>query len=87
MEIGNDEDLELEGAHRCRDALEDAAEQHGEDEEAAAAEKPWETLTGAKARAEMKYFQRCWWAATEMFYAQLASSTERLEAKRTPERG
>ena len=50
-------------------------------------EKLWDTLTGAKANAEMKQFQDRHWAATEIFYSHLATATARLEAKRDHERG
>lgn len=36
---------------------------------------------------EAKLFEGRHWAATEKFYARLATATERLEAKKTPEKG
>lgn len=51
------------------------------------AEKPWEALTGARVKAELKVLQERQWAATEKFYARLATAAERLEAKRTDEKG
>lgn len=59
---------------------------YGEEEEEGE-EKPWETLTGAKVKAKFKLFQERHWAATEIFYANLAAATERLAATRTPEKG
>lgn len=87
---GDDENGGLIGEHRASEASEITGEQQDrkeEEEEEEEAEKPWETLTGAKAKAKVKLFQERHWVVTEIFYANLAAATERLEATRTQGRG
>lgn len=92
---GGERDDDNEGPFDERgdsEASESAGEQqHGEEdgeEGEEDTENPWETLTGAKAKAKVKFFQERHWVATEIFYANLAAATERLEAAaRTQERG
>ncbi|CAM9303601.1 unnamed protein product [Ectocarpus fasciculatus] len=78
MLLGEDEDSE--DSQRAREDYENEVV-------ATAAEKPWDILTDAKAKAEVKAFQERHWAVTEKFYANLVTATERLEAKRTQEKG
>lgn len=78
MLLGEDEDCE--DSQRAREDDENEVP-------ATAVEKPWDILTDAKAKAEVKVFQERHWAVTEKFYANLVTATERLEAKRTQEKG
>ena len=87
----DDDNEDLTGENRCSEASESTTEKlnigEEEEEEEEEAENPWETLTGAKAKAKVKLFQERHWAVTEIFYANLAAATERLEATRTQEKG
>lgn len=83
QEDDENEDLLNVGEYSDSEALESTAQ----DQEEEAAEKPWETLTGAKAKAKVKLFQDRHWVVTEIFYANLAAATERLKATRAQERG
>eukprot|EP00752_Nemacystus_decipiens_P007285 g6519.t1 len=83
VQIG--ESVHSEGSDSARDQLnKEGGEEEEEEEEAG---NPWETLTGAKAKAKVKLFQERHWAVTEIFYSNLAAATERLESTRTQERG
>lgn len=46
-----------------------------------------EVLTGAKAKAMANQEKERHWAMTEQFYAHLATAAQRLEAKKTTDRG
>ncbi|CAM9933123.1 unnamed protein product, partial [Ectocarpus sp. 8 AP-2014] len=78
MLLGEDEDSE--DSQRAREDDESEVP-------ATAVEKPWDILTDAKAKAEVKIFQERHWAVTEKFYANLVTASERLEEKRTKEKG
>ncbi|CBN77135.1 hypothetical protein Esi_0036_0106 [Ectocarpus siliculosus] len=78
MLLGEDEDSE--DSQRAREDFESEVP-------ATAVEKPWDILTDAKAKAEVKMFQERHWAVTEKFYANLVTASERLEEKRTKEKG
>lgn len=78
MLLGEDQDSE--DSQRAREDGENGVA-------ATAVEKPWDILTDARAKAEVKVFQERHWAATEKFYANLVTATQRLEAKRTQEKG
>ena len=84
---GENKDLVDEGSDS--EASESTIDLDGaeDDEEEEQAEKPWETLTGAKAKAKVKLIRDRHWAATEIFYANLAAATERLETTKAQEKG
>ncbi|CAN0177117.1 unnamed protein product [Ectocarpus sp. 12 AP-2014] len=76
--LGEDEDSE--DSQRAREDDESEVP-------ATAEESPWDILTDVKAKAEVKVFQERHWAVTEKFYENLVTATERLEEKRTREKG
>ncbi|CAM9199147.1 unnamed protein product [Ectocarpus sp. 12 AP-2014] len=78
MLLGEDED---------REDSQGAREDDESEVPATAVENPWDILTDAKAKAEVKVFQERHWAVTEKFYANLVTASERLEEKRTKEKG
>lgn len=80
-------DDENEGIVELGDSEASESTRDEQNEEEMVAEKPWETLKGAKAKAKVKLFQGRQWAATEIFYANLAAATERLETTRAQEKG
>lgn len=93
-EAGDDTNEHLLGEYRGSEASESTVDHENEDgyeeeeeEVEEEPEKPWETLTGARAKAKVKLFQERHWAVTEIFYDNLAAATARLEATRTAERG